>query len=95
MALYLISYDINEKDAFEYKPIYDLLNKWDAKRILYSEWVVVSEVGQANNIYNEIAPLTQPKDRLLVQEIMRDAAWDKLIISDEEFKRLILDNARG
>lgn len=95
MALYLISYDINEKDAFEYQPIYDLLQIWKAKRILYSEWILVSQVGQAEYIYGELAQLIQPKDRLLVQEVMKDAYWDKLMISDDEFRNLVVMNARG
>jgi CRISPR/Cas system-associated endoribonuclease Cas2 len=94
MALYLISYDIAEKDAWEYQPLYDLLEAWGAKRILYSEWIVTNDTGQAASIYNEIAPLTQQKDRLLVQEITKDASWDKLMITDAAFNRFI-ESARG
>jgi hypothetical protein len=39
-------------------------------------------------------PLTQKKDRLLVQELTKDAVHDKLLISDIEFNEL-LANARG
>jgi hypothetical protein len=56
-----------------------------ATKILYSEWVVPGNTGQASAIYEQIAPLTQLPDRLLVQEILRDARWDKLLISDEAF----------
>jgi hypothetical protein len=38
MALYLISYDINEKDAFEYEGLWKKLREIGATRILYSEW---------------------------------------------------------
>ena len=94
MALYLISYDIAEQDAFEYKPLWDQLEKLGAAKILYSEWIITREVGQASAIYHEIAPLTQKKDRLLVQEVTKDAQWDKLLISDDDFKKW-LAYARG
>lgn len=94
MALYLISYDIAEKDAFEYEALWEKLKSIGALKILYSEWVIADENGKAANIYNDIAPLTQQKDRLLVQEITKDARWDKLLIDDPKFKNL-LSFARG
>jgi hypothetical protein len=94
MALYLISYDIADKDAFEYQPLWDHLKTIGAVRILYSEWVVKGEAGGAASIYADIAPLTTMKDRLLVQELTKDAAWDKLSITDEAFQNL-LAFARG
>lgn len=94
MALYLVSYDINEKDAFEYAGLWAKLKEMKAVKILYSEWVIVRDVGQAGNIYTEIAPTTQQKDRLLVQEITKYAAWDKLLITDAQFQKL-LASARG
>jgi hypothetical protein len=89
MALYLISYDIASKDSFEYQPLWDLLESIGATKILYSEWVVPGDVGQATAIYNQIAPLTQLPDRLLVQEILKDAAWDQLLISNDAYLELI------
>lgn len=88
MALYLISYDINEKDEFEYDALWATLKQLGAARILYSEWVVTGSTGRASAIYNQIAQHTQKKDRLLVQEITNDAVWDKLMISDEAFQTL-------
>jgi hypothetical protein len=89
MALYLISYDINEKDAFEYEHLWAKLKGIGAVRILYSEWALVEGVGRAQAIYGEISPLTQLKDRLVVQELTDDAVWDKLLISDAEFNELL------
>jgi hypothetical protein len=94
MALYLISYDINEKDAFEYEGLWARLRALGAVKILYSEWVIKDDVGKAGAIYKEIAPTTQKKDRLLVQEVTNDAAWDKLLITDTAFQALI-SRARG
>lgn len=94
MALYLISYDISEKDAFEYQALWDHLAEIGAARILYSEWITSGKEGRSLEIYNGIAPLTQKKDRLLVQEVTKDASWDKLLISDDTFTGL-LSAARG
>jgi len=93
MALYLISYDINEKDAFEYQGLWDKLKSMGAIRILYSEWIVPGTSAQ--NLYDQVAPLTQKKDRLLVQEVTREASWDQLLISDEAFRNLVIRSARG
>jgi hypothetical protein len=94
MALYLISYDINEKSEFEYGPLWQELREMGAKKILYSEWVITGETGTAHQIYDQIAPLTSINDRLLVQEITKDGVWDKLLISDDSFREL-LRRARG
>ena len=94
MALYLISYDINEKDAFEYDKLWAKLKEMGAARILYSEWVITGDVNAARSIYDKLAPLTQLKDRLLVQELTKDAVWDKLLIQDDTFRKW-LAHARG
>ena len=94
MALYLISYDINEKDAFEYDRLWAKLKEMGAARILFSEWVIDGEIGGARSIYDKIAPLTQLKDRLLVQELTKDGVWDKLLVQDDTFRKW-LARARG
>lgn len=94
MALYLVSYDIAEKDAFEYEGLWDKLKELGAVRILYSEWALEADVNRADAIYKALAPKTQLKDRLLVQELTKDAAWDKLLITDSSFQTL-LTVARG
>jgi CRISPR/Cas system-associated endoribonuclease Cas2 len=94
MALYLISYDINEKDAFEYERLWAKLKAMGAARILYSEWIIDGETADARSIYDKLAPLTQLKDRLLVQELTKDAVWDKLLIQDDTFRKW-LARARG
>ncbi len=86
MPLYLISYDIAEKDAWEYDALWKKLEQMGAKKILYSEWVVRGT--SASNVYNELAPLVQQKDRLLIQGMTNEATWDKLMISDDEFRSM-------
>lgn len=94
MALYLISYDIAEGHKMDYQPLWDKMDELGAVRVLYSEYMVTDAPGRASAIYNSIAPLTHQDDRLLVQEVARDAHWDKLLISDADFQRL-LQSARG
>jgi len=94
MALYLISYDIKSYDKDEYPNLWAKLEEIGAVKILYSEWVVIDDVGRANPIYSALAPCVVLSDRLLVQELTKDAQWDKLLISDEAFRKL-LTHARG
>jgi CRISPR/Cas system-associated endoribonuclease Cas2 len=85
MALYLISYDISEKNN-DYEELYALLKKWKADRILYSEWLVISN-SSAKELADEIVATIESGDRLLVQEMNRDAAWLNLRIKDESFEK--------
>jgi hypothetical protein len=94
MALYLISYDIADKNEFEYQPLWDLLEKLGAVRILDSQWVLPGDASRAGCIYGAVAVLMQKEDRLLVQEITKDVQCDKLLISNEAFNEL-LAYARG
>jgi hypothetical protein len=94
MPLYLISYDIASYDRKEYLKLWEKLEELGAIKILYSEWVLVEGIGKATHIYEEIAPCVVLSDRLLVQELTKDASWDKLLISDENFRKL-LSHARG
>jgi len=94
MALYLISYDIKSYDKDEYPNLWAKLEELGATKILFSEWVIVRNVGQSTAIYDAIAPCVIASDRLLVQELTKDATWDKLLITDDDFRDL-LGNARG
>jgi hypothetical protein len=94
MSVYLISYDITVSDAFEYGPLWDRLKAMGAIKILYSEWVFVADEAKAANVYNSIRTLIQGKDRLIVNEVTKDAHWDKLMISDDEFRDILRKSAR-
>ena len=89
MALYLISYDILDKDKFEYDPLWRTLEAMGATKILYSEWAIVRSMNEATAIYDQLRPFVSAKDRLLVQELRQNARWDKLLISDEAFVALL------
>lgn len=88
MSLYLISYDIAKEDSSEYDGLWAELRRIGAQKILYSEWAVIADTGQARAIYHRIAPLTKLPDRLLVQELTNNAVWDKLLIPDAEFQSM-------
>ncbi len=88
MPVYLISYDINEKDAFEYKGLWEELSAIGATRILYSEWIGSSAQSCAS-IYDRLATKTQDKDRLLVTRLYPEAKWDKLLMVDATFKKIM------
>ena len=53
-----------------------------------------SRIQRSASPESPIAPLTREADRLLVQEVTRDAHWDKLLITDEAYNKL-LAQARG
>lgn len=92
MALYLISYDIDHKHEDEYQPLWDLLEKWKAQKVLFSEWILVAKAGTATKLAEAIcnAVSLKPKDRLLVQEVGQDAAWLNLMIKDDAFQAYLL-----
>jgi hypothetical protein len=84
MAVFLISYDINEKDAFEYDNLWAALKQLGASKILYSEWVVTG--GTRESIYSALSPYVQDKYRLLVLELKNNGMWNsRLMISDDKF----------
>lgn len=58
MALYLISYDIADKDKLEYGPLWKRLEEIGATKVLYSEWMLPENTDRAEAIYNQIADLT-------------------------------------
>ena len=88
MALYLISYDIDEKDKSEYEALWAHLRNIGAVKVLYSEWVVKG--SSASAIYDGIAPFVKLPDRLLVVGLVYDAMWDKLLITNDAFSQLML-----
>jgi len=87
VALYMISYDIDEQHPDKYRPLMDLLKKWGAQEVLFSQWVVKAPQASAQLMADEIdkAITLTGTDRLLVQEVGKDASWKNLKISDDKF----------
>ena len=89
MALYLVSYDIAEKDKSEYQPLYDQLISLSATKILLSEWLIPGDEGKEHEIYFSLSRLVSKGDRLLVNEITKRAVYGDLLISSVAFQSLL------
>lgn len=97
MALYLLSYDISEKNH-DYQSLWDWLESYKAQRILYSEWAVPwANDSSALELVNVAIKHIMKGDSLYACEIYDNqptCAWLKLRISDEAFRAMITKWAR-
>ena len=97
MALYLLSYDISEKNH-DYQSLWDFLENQKAKRILYSEWAVPwANDSNAKELADAALEHIEKGDSLLVCELFDNAptcAWLKLRISSEDFIAMLSQYAR-
>lgn len=97
MALYLLSYDIAEKNH-DYQSLWDFLNNQEAKRILYSEWAVPwNNESNALELTNAAIAHIEKGDSIFVCELFDNiptSAWLKLKISDTDFSAMITKYAR-
>jgi hypothetical protein len=96
MALYLISYDVNEKNREEYQELWDYLDSLKSRKLLYSEYAVPF-TGTALELANKITPHLKQADRLLVCELFNGAstcACKNLMISTADFSALLTKYAR-
>lgn len=89
MAVYLISYDIAEKDAFEYEGLWAELRRIGAVKILYSEWALSHSSTNCTQLYNTLAKKIQDKDKLLVVQLSGGGTWNKLLSSDQVFQSIM------
>jgi hypothetical protein len=89
MALYLVSYDIAEKNN-DYEPLWGELRKLNAVRILYSEWATPYG-GTAFQLADLLRAHVMRGDRILACELFNGptVAWSNLEISDEQFRTLL------
>jgi hypothetical protein len=96
MALYLISYDIAEKNREEYQELWDYLDGLGSVKILYSEYAVPFD-GLAIDLGKKISPHLKTGDRLFVCELFDNSecsAWKNLMITTDEFSKLLTTYAR-
>lgn len=77
MALYLVSYDLNEHDR-DYPKVTRILEAMGAVKCLYSEWLVRSN-GTALEVANRIETALDSNDGLLVIQIEASSAWANLM----------------
>ena len=97
MALFLISYDITEKNH-DYQSLWDFLNQLGAQRILYSEWAVPwRNDSSAKELADAATAHLMKGDGLFVCELFDNTptdAWRTLRISDDDFRALLREYAR-
>ena len=97
MALYLVSYDIQEQHRDEYQELWDYLDTLGGVRILLSEYAVPFNDG-AFDLATKINKHLKTGDRLLVCELFDGEsptrAWVRLKISDDAFQKMLTDYAR-
>ena len=98
MALYLLSYDVAEKNH-DYQSLWDFLNSLGALRILYSEWAVPwKNNSSALELTNAALQHLMKGDGLFVCELFDNAptcAWRTLRITDDQFRALLTKYARA
>lgn len=97
MALYLISYDVDEKNREEYEELWSDLDGLGAVKVLYSEYAVPFS-GKAIDLASKIEAHLKEGDRLLVCELFDSTptnAWLNLKISTAKFRELLTKYARS
>jgi hypothetical protein len=97
MALYLLSYDITEKNH-DYQSLWDFLDALQAVRILYSEWAVPwKNNSSALELTNAALAHVEKGDGIFVCELFNNnptCAWRTLRITDDAFRNLLAKYAR-
>lgn len=87
MPVYMVSYDIPEKNE-SYSKIKELLEKQlKAQSVLESQWLLVHD-GDSGKIINILKPHIQQGDRLLVQKVTDDITDENLLLTKDELKNL-------
>ena len=98
LALYLLSYDITEKNH-DYQSLWDFLATQSAVRILYSEWAVPwKNDSSALDLTNAALAHVLKGDGIFVCELFDNiptCAWRTLRIDDDAFRRLLSKYARS
>lgn len=95
MALYLLSYDISEKNH-DYQSLWDYMDSLGATKILYSEYAVPFS-GRSLELATEAYKHIMKGDRLLTCELFNGGgtcAWSNLMITNDEFNAILLKYAR-
>jgi len=72
MKNYIISYDLH--DQRNYQPVWDLLNRIGAVRLLESLWVVTTAHGSAQ-IRDALKAAADQDDSIVVIELIAGAEW--------------------
>lgn len=73
MSLYLITYDLRQPGR-NYKPLYDLLNQWQAKKVAESVWIADLK-GPASAIRDLLQETMDANDRVVVLALVGQFGW--------------------
>lgn len=79
--LFIISYDLVDKDPDDYKDLKAALLELGAKKILYSQWALRSDGTSVKKLRDTLIRLFSGRDRLLVTEVTK-AAWTDPLLAD-------------
>lgn len=82
MALFLVSYDL-DKPGQDYPDLIARLKQFGAQRILYSEWFLVHNSATPAQLRDDLLRFMDSNDRILVVELKNNAAWQRLMITNE------------
>ena len=75
MPLYIVSYDLNEKESKSYKELYETLQAYPYwAHPLESTWVISTD-HSAKEVNERLRLLLGQKDNLLVVEFKKDAGY--------------------
>ena len=74
MPVYLVSYDITKKDAFEYKPLWDELERLKAVKTQLSEWLL-STTSSQKQVFDHFKAMLHKEDKLMITEITKRPHW--------------------
>jgi hypothetical protein len=81
MALYMVSYDL-DKPGQDYPDLITRLETIKARRILFSQWFLISE-RTPEQVRDDLQRFLDSNDRILVVELKNHAAWKHLMISND------------
>lgn len=87
MKTFLVSYDL-DKPGQDYPRIIERLKELGAVKILYSEWVLRGNFSAAD-LRDDLKQYVDANDMLLVVVLTGEAAWTRLMISNDQFKKAL------
>lgn len=90
--LQLISYDLVKPEK-DYPSLIARLEQLGAQRFLYSEWFLATNYS-TTAIRDDLRRYMDSNDRILVVEVKRNAAWDRLMLNDDTVQQFF-QNAGG
>src|SRR5260370_41733116 len=87
MKTHLIAYELDQPGQ-EYHPLTTRLKSLGAAKIQYSEWILRS-ASSASDVRDDLKRFIDSNDSLLVAVLTGEAAWANLMVTNDQFKKLI------